>query len=244
MKYLKTFEQYDSEELRGKIGDTFNKDALKDLVKLEPYKNKFNYGSYHGKDSGYLNDLIYNAMHGKIDTTGMIEEIYKLLLKEIPEFRTYKIEKEHFEDNNFFLNLKKEIPIKKSKLDDEYSIKINLWIKYHTKNDDIFSYEEDKILVLFVPDITVTRTSYPLYKNDKNNDLGEIESDNGMDNFINKLQKKLYGKPDKEDMEFIKKFEINKDNLTLGNFLKLLPTIKNNLKDFSHYVNYKYDILI
>jgi hypothetical protein len=245
MKYLKKFENFDTEELKNRVGDKFDKDLLKDLVDIELFKNKFNYGGYHGVDSGYLNDLLHQAKYGKLDSYNLIEELYKVLIKEIPEFKQFGVNKyKSIDEQTFSLSLNHEVEIKNENLDNNYSVKINLYIAYHLKSDEIFNYKKDKIQVLFSTKILPTKQGGNLFDIITPKQLNSIDNDKGLVDVMNTLQHKIYGSPDKDDKINDELYTISRNNLTIESFIKLIPKLKENLINYINIVENKYDVKI
>jgi len=240
MKYIKSFEYFDTEELKGKgLPPDFKK-----MVELEPYKNKFEYGLYAG-NSFDLNNAINHIEHNRYDRHGILEYLYKILIKEIPEVKTFVLNEYNTYEYEV-LNFRKNKIIVFPGLDDDYSTKIEFSIKVHMLDDEILEYEKDKFKLFFSPSITTTRISANMadlggIKSTKRFD-GSVEiSDEECDNVLKKLDKLLYGKPDKEDAYFSKVFKISENNLTVEELVKLIPKIKENLYKFKNYIKNKYE---
>jgi hypothetical protein len=250
-------ENFDSQEAKEKFGKIFSKDDLAKMADLKPYKNKFSYGAYHGEDSSNLNVLLNQAEFGEFDEIGFIETAYDILINKIPALKSFKVNDQHFESKTHFLNLQKEIPIKDESLDDDYSVKVNIWLTYITKNDRDLNYKKHTLKFLFSPNITVSRTSIgmgelgkigkkdPLMDGSLDKiDWENIDNDKELDNVMDKIQKALYGTIDDEDKYFRKKLEISKKNLSVQGFVKLIPQLEENLKFFANYVKKKYNVSI
>jgi len=265
MKARYIFEQFDSPEDREKFKNSFSKADLAKMVDLKDYQNKFSYGNYRGKDSADLNQKITDVMYGDFDAIGFTEMAYKIIIKEIPQLKSFIINDEHFESKTHYLNLQKEIPLHDKNLDDEYSVKVNIWLAYNTKDDDILDYKENTFHFLFTPSIVVTRTSIGLHNlpdTDKKgpafgdmktckNCSGEeeinwddVDNDKALDNLMGRLNKILGGRPDKEDEHFYNKLKIKIDNITIQDLPSILPELKKNLFFFNKYVSNKYGVSI
>jgi hypothetical protein len=242
-KYI--FENFDTQEDKERYSKFFSKQELDKMTDLKDYENNFRYGAYHGKDSVDLNDKIHNAMYPEnFDAIGAKEIMYKIMLKEIPQLKTFKVNENHFQSKVHYLNLQKEVHINK-KLDDDYSIKINLWLTYIAKEDELMDYRENTFKFLFTPNITVTRTSIGLHELDKNEDiLKNIDNDKELNKFMNTLSKKLYGSPDKDDSLINKNLSISIDNISIEDFKEILILVKQNLEIFNKYIKRKYGISI
>lgn len=254
-------EQFDSPEGKEKWGD-ISQDDLKGFANLEPFKNKFEYGAYMGKDSAILNQHLYDAASGEYDSIGFVEGIYRVLTKEIPGLKTFIVNTQHFQSKTHYLNLKKTVPIYGQNLSDEFSAQANIWVTYNTKDDDILDYQEDRLNLLVTTNVTTTRTSVsladmpdkdkegPAFKDVAIKMSGEeidwksAESQESLNNLMDRLSNLLYGSPDKEDEHFYSKLKISKNNLTVDELVNTIPQIEKNLKFFDNYVQRKYEVSI
>lgn len=257
MKYLKTFEHFDTPELR----DTVSDDEYKELTaKLEPYKNKFQVGTYHGQGSSELNfgmsQSTYKEHH---DMYGITESLYERLIKEIPEFKNFTLNS-NIESESFGIHL-----LKREKLQGtRFNAEVEMWLKYHVKGDKILDYKKGKIYVLFVcglrPDHSKLSSLFGDPKGDeldketnrsfvdmvkKDNFETEIKlDDKKMDDFMKKISEKTYGHPDDEDKFQYENLQIYKKNLTIDSFLKIIPKMKKNYEFFQNYLRNKYKMVI
>lgn len=240
MKHLKHFENYDMPELKNVITDKEYKDLTTN--ELIPYKNKVIPDFYHGSASGVsvLNDEIDNLLKKESGSIyGISEALYKKLLKEIPEFKTFKI-KNIVENDKFGIHLIKNTKLKETKFDAE----INLWIYYHRKTDNLLDYKKGEIRLLYTCGLRPTLKSINLTDDDSFKKAVQSNSDKNINNLIDSIQNKLYGHPDKEDEYLYKKLEISNNNLTIESFVKKLPKIKYNLDYFKNYIANKYNLTI
>ena len=243
--FLKTNEQFDSPDAKKRFGSIPQAEINK-IVDIQPYKNQFNSNTYQGNMGGDLHDLIDNTMHANKDSDAYasIEFLYRTLIKEIPEFKSFKIETTHMESKTHYLMLVNNIQIKDKTLNDDYSVKVQLWIKYHVKSDKYLDYKKDRIYLLFAPQITVTRTGIGM------RDIGTVfppngeVNDNFVDDFLGKTNKLLYGSPDDEDDYMEEKYKLSYKNLQLDTFNKILPILRTKLFEFNKYVKNKYNISV
>lgn len=206
MKFLKTFEQFDSPDLKGKFKNV--EGELKDLANPKEFKNKFKYNFYNGENSYILNQALFDAEMGHYNTYGLLEQIYNVLIQEIPDIEKLEIE-DHFYDKNQKLSLGKKV-----ELDDGRNVIIELVVNFNVKDDEIFEYKKDTINLFFSG-----------YVQDKDDPYGQ-------------------SKPDKENMAN-KKFKLKENNLSLEQFVNLIPRINAKLFHFTEYIrmNYKKQIL-
>lgn len=253
MKAKFVFEQFDDPELKKRVGHIFTKKELADLAKNEPYKNKFQTGAYHGRDSAELNKKISQATttYKDKDAIGLTEIAYRLLTDEIPGIKKYKVN-DLGTNNVHALHLKNTVKLPGEKLDDDYSAKVDIWITYYPEEDDILEYEKDKFKFLMAPKITTSRVGVGLHElpaidkgEEGMKDLeNALESEENFDKFMSRLSKVLGGSPDKEDEYFNKKSYMSVRNITLDEFLELIPEIENKLRFFNKYVQNKYGVTV
>lgn len=240
--HIKKFnELYDSEDAK-KL--KISHEELKKMVAMG-YEHSFEPGKWHGKNSADLNIAIGNNTYNsnKFDKFGILDVLYKKILKSIPDLNKFKLVSDGF-DNDKKFSFNREIILDVPNLDDNYSIKINLWFNYKFKDDDVFEDEKaNTINLLFVPSITTTRTSIGL------EEIGGIElnsandiSDDEVTRVFYKLDKALYGSPDKEDDELKRKFKVSRTGISIDELVKTLPEIKDKLGKFSIFIKGKYGI--
>ena len=238
MKHLKTFEYYDSE-----IEKEFNnltKGEIKNMAYPDDIKDMFRYGLYAGKNSVDLNDTINDVMRTSSSSKEMlaiIDESYKILVGRIPILRTFEINKEHFEDNSTYLNLNKVVDVK---LNSDYIAQCNIYVVYHKKGEDLLNYENDKLKFSFFVSIRPKNKSIPLDSELLSSLTSGNESD--FDNALQKLSKKLYDSPDKEDLYFTRNLNILENNIELNDLYKITNLVKENLMKFNMYISDKYKI--
>jgi hypothetical protein len=227
-------ESADMPELVGK----FSPEELKQMAKLEPYKNKFEKGTYHGKGSGDLNTNIDFARYSKNEFYGMVEELYKVTMKNIPEFKNFK-QREHANEPLLEMNIEKNTKLE-GVGDDDYSVKIGMHATWRDKNDDLMDYKKGQIWVLFTPNITVTRTHFDL------NDIAQKRkrrAGTDMEGLMGDLQKKGYGNPDDEDKYYFEKLKVDTTVNSMDEYVKVvLPKVRENLIAFAKYCKNKYNV--
>lgn len=246
-------ELYDSEESKKKI----SKDELKKMVAMD-YEHSFEPGKWHGKNSADLNiginDLKYGPKYTKFDRHGILDVMYKKAINIVPELKKFTLQEGNLKGERAFV-FNREVILNVDNLDDNYSIKMNLWVDYYFTDDDIFDdRKEGTISVLFAPQITTTRISAGLediggIKTTKKCDGGSCEdgidiSDDEVTRVMFKLDKLLSGAPDKEDKEKRKEFYLSKDGLSMEGYENTLREVRNILKRFETYVYGKYGIKI
>ncbi len=249
MKHLKKFnELYDSEESKKEI----SKDELKKMVSMD-FDHAYSKYNYMGENPAELNrktrEYTYGDSHTKFDRYAILDEIYKKSIKIIPELKKFKFKEGHLKGQKAFV-FNREIILNVPNLDDNYSIKINVWVDYNFKDDDIFDEsKEGTINLLFYPDITTTRTSIGLediggVKTTKKDDGSADIDDEEIGRVMFTLNKALYGAPDGEDDKLRRKFKISKKGISMDEFRKSMLEIKQKLKDFENYIYAKYGIKI
>lgn len=264
MKYLKTFEQFDTPELKG----TFTPKDIRGMTFAQspwegPYR-KFQYGSIGGDEPSYnLNHWINQVSYKNADY-GIGDVLYEILKKYVPDFKDFEM-KDHsdFGDGKIGIWLKKEVKLQGSRFNAESEI----WVYYHSKSNKWLDYKKGKIYVLFVCGLRPTEKSFDLMGGSKKQNTeednevrkaftdmikpsctgcsGEEEielDDKGFDNFMYKLGDILSGHPDKEDEELYKRLQVYYKNLTMDSFVKSLSKVKNNLDYFKKYVKNKYNL--
>jgi len=242
MKAKFIFEAHDSVELQRDYPMSNN--ALKNFVKLKDH-NRFEYGRYDGKGSLELNNKIANALFPEdFDAYAAAEIAYKIIINYIPELKSFKLNTDHFQSKTHYLNLRKELPIKEKKLNDEYSVKIDLWITYFVKDDEIMDEKTNSFKLLFSPKITTSRTSVNPFNvsSDEFEEIGDINNNEEVENLMGKLSNLLDGTPDNEDKKYNENLKISSSNLSIEDIKQILPEIKKNLNLFNSYIKYKYEI--
>jgi hypothetical protein len=268
MKYLKSFEHYDSPELKGSFSDEeIKKLAFSD----DPYSKsgfkRFQHGFYAGdKPSGNLNDLMSKS-YLKNSDYGISDYLYKELIKNIPDFKDYKLTNyDDFYDGKVGLHLKKQEKLEGTRFNAESEI----WVYFHSKGNKTFSYKKGKFYLLFTCGLRPDHSkSTSLFGNPKGDDLEkelnnsfadmikpcttgcEKDPETGVDfdekkfdNFLKKLNDIGYGHPDDEDEKLHDRLMIYHKNLSISTFLKILPKVKNNLDYFKKYLRNKYKMSI
>lgn len=248
MKHLKRFnELYDSDDAK-KL--KVSPEELKKMTAMD-FEHSYEPGKWVGKNSADLNIGISNYKYSdkvtKFNRYGILDVLHNKIIKAIPDIVKFKLNTDGL-DSERKLSYNREIILDVPNMDDDYSIKMNLWIEYIFSEDDILGYKENTIRLLFYPEITTTRVSVDL------NDIGGIKSvgaDNGVDisddevsRVLFKLNNLLDGAPDEEDINKRKEFYIDKSNLSLDEFEKALSQVKNSLNRFSSYIYGKYGIKI
>ena len=227
-------ESADTPELVGK----FSPAELKNMARLDPNKNKFEKGSYHGKASGDLNTSIDFARYSKNEFYGMVEELYKATMQNVPEFKNFK-QREHSNEPLLEMNIERNTKLE-GVGDDDYSVKIAMHAAWRDKNDKLMDEHKGDIWVLFTPDITVTRTSF---------DLKDLEqkkkrrAGTDMEGLMGDLQKKGYGNPDDEDKYYFEKLKVDMTVKSIDEYVKIvLPKVRKNLIEFAKYCKNKYQV--
>jgi hypothetical protein len=227
-------ESADTPELVGK----FSPAELKDMAKLEPNKNKFEKGAYHGKASGDLNTSIDFARYSKNEFYGMVESLYKVTMQNIPEFKNFK-QREHSNEPLLEMNIEKNTKLE-GVGDDDYSVKIALHAAWRDKSDKLMDEHKGDIWVLFSPNITVTRTSFDLHDLDQQK---KRRAGTDMEGLVGDLQKMGYGNPDEEDKYYYTKLQIDTTVKSIDEYVKIvLPKVRKNLIEFAQYCKNKYQI--
>lgn len=242
MKHLKTFEYYDSE-----IEQEFTNLSKKDIEQMaypDDIKGMFRYGLYAGSNSVYLNDIINDVMRSSSntkDTFAIMDESYRILVNKIPILRTFEKNKEHFEDNASYLNLKKSVDIIVKNT--EYVAECSIYVVYHKKDDDLMEYQKDKLKFGFFVGIKPKKKSISLYDTDI---IGALDSgdDENFDNALSKLGKMMYGSPDKEDSTFTDSLTIMENNIELKDLHQIGNRVKDHLMKFNMYITDKYKITL
>lgn len=264
MKYLKSFEHYDSPELKGSFSD----EEIKKLAFADdPYSKsgfkRFRHGFYAGdKPSGNLNDLMDKSYLKRSDY-GISDYLYKELIKNIPDFKDYELKNyDDFYDGKIGLHLKKQKKLEGTRFNAEAEI----WVYFRSKGNKILNYKKGKIYLLFTCGLRPDHSkSTSLFGNPKGSDLdkelnnsfvdmikpekGETETgvnidDKKFDTFLKKLNDIGYGHPDDEDENLHNRLMISHKNLSMSTFLKVLPKVKNNLDYFKKYLENKYKMSI
>lgn len=266
MKYLKTFEQFDSPELKG----TFTPKDIRGMTFANsPWSGtyrSFNLDSFGGDEPSYnLNHMISQVRFKNADY-GIGDVLYDILKKYVPDFKSFKMEDHSdFSDGKIGIWLKKEVKLEGTRFNAESEI----WVYYHSKGNKWLDYKKGKIYLMFVCGLRPTEKSFDLMGGSKkqtteeDNEVRqsftdmiksspsckscgseEIEEldDKGFDNFMGKLNDILYGHPDDEDKALYKKLEVYYKNLTMGSFVKSLTKVKDNLDYFKKYVKNKYNL--
>jgi len=276
MKAKFIFEQFDNPETKEKFKNIFSKSDLADLAKLKPHQNKFSYGGYHGKDSADLNKVINQRATSwgakELDTQAIAEVAYRLLTKDMPFLKDWKLKEGSAENPAHYLNVQKEVPIPdpEDKLDRPWQAEVNIWVVYFAKPDEIMEEDEGKLKVLVSMQIRSQEKGGLLWDIGKNSkkwgnkktefkptkkkggcaegeceiDFNDAENEKQMDDLMDKLQDMMYGQPDKQDEKISKDLKIYERNITLEEFNDLLPKIEKNLKNFNNFLKYKYEISI
>lgn len=255
MKHLKKFnELYDSEESKKKI----SKEELKKMVAMD-WEHSHEPGKFVGKNSVDLNfgisDLKYGPKHTKFDRHGILDVMYNKAIKIVPELEEFTLRESNLKGERAFV-FNREVVLRVENLDDDYSIKMNLWVDYNFIDNEIF--DEDKagtISMLFAPQIITTRIGAGL------EDIGGIkttkkcDSDGGCEDGVDisddevtrvmySLDKLLYGAPDAEDMKKRKEFYLTKHGMSMDDYIKALSEVRNILKRFETYIYGKYGVKI
>ena len=227
-------ESADTPELVGK----FSPAELKNMARLDPNKNKFEKGTYHSKASGDLNTSIDFARYSKNEFYGMVEELYKATMQNVPEFKNFK-QREHSNEPLLEMNIERNTKLE-GVGDDDYSVKIAMHAAWRDKNDKLMDEHKGDIWVLFTPDITVTRTSF---------DLKDLEqkkkrrAGTDMEGLMGDLQKKGYGNPDDEDKYYFEKLKVDMTVKSIDEYVKIvLPKVRKNLIEFAKYCKNKYQV--
>lgn len=214
-------------------------EEIRKMVDIQPYKNKFDSNFVNSQNSAELGDLIYKIKYNHDSGYGLIEYIYRYLIEEIPFLKEFENRK-GFSDLTYVLNLNYEKEIEKN-LDQKYSAKIQFHIEYKKHDDEILDYKKDTLTVGLYPSIKPTKQSFGLFDDDSINK--DFKKDN-FDDAIDKIQHKMYGAPDEEDRYFNDKFQYRKENISVDEFIKCIPEIKDIFNKFSKYMYVKYDVKI
>lgn len=204
MKYIKTFEYFDSPELKGK----FTPDEIKGLSSAKsPWDGvggyrQFQQGSYGGdKPSAELNDLIHQARFKGYDSMyGVSEYLLKMLYKGVPDFKSYKYENDDdFGEGKLGIHLKKAVKLTGTRFDAESEI----WIYYHTKRDKIFDYDNGKIYLLYTCGLRPTKKSFDLFGNSNKKDNSDDEEERDVkQSFSDMIKPTCKGCSGEEEVEF------------------------------------------
>jgi hypothetical protein len=270
--WIKFLESADSPELVGKFSPyELKKMSKADVFDDSPYR-KFQQGFYAGGGSNDLNNSLSDAKQkGYGSMYGISDYLLNELRKAVPDFKDYKLDEykdmySDFYDGKLGLHLKKEKKLESTRFDAESEI----WVYYHTKGNKWLDYKKGKIYVLFTCGLRPTEKSFDLMGGSKKEstpeddvvrksfsdmittkpsscpdckDEDEIElDDKGFDKFCSSLNDVLYGHPDKEDENLHNKLQIYKKNLSIENFLKTLPKVKENINFFKRYLLNKYNL--
>ncbi len=271
------FEQFDDPDLQKRVSKHFPKDVLKDLVKNEPHKTRYETGSYHGKDSGDLNNLVNQAMtkRGKYvetDAQGTNEVIYRLLTKEIPFLKDWKVKAGGSIGDNpvHHLNIQKEIPIPdpNDELDRPFQAEANIWVTFFAVDDEILEEDEGKLKLLLSlqvrgqekgglmwdigKDSKKWRARETKFKPKKGEcdgedcgvDFEEAHNEEELDNLMNKMQDIMYGQPDEQDTKISKEVAISERNISLEELNEIIPEIKTSIEYYNNFLKAKYDIAL
>ena len=232
-------EHYDSPDI-AKLN--LSDEEIRKMVDLEPYKNKFQHGSYTGdENSAILNDLINKIEFNEMDEYGLVEYLYRMLIKEIPFFKEFDMNKHRYSDKSFILHLDYENEIKKN-LDQKYSVKIEFVLEYLRKDDDILDYKKDTLKLWVFPVIKpMVNGGIGLFDKGEKKLRDKFKNDD-IDGAIDYLQHRLYGTPDEEDKFNNEKFKFIKTNISIEEFINIIPNLKSTLDKFSNYVYAKYDV--
>lgn len=192
--------------------------------------SKVQRSGYRGSDDPQknLSDLQDKLMdiESKRPDYGVIEYLYSIATKIIPRIKGFNKEVDTQEKDKKIV-FHHEVPIDVKGLDDEYAINMEFALEYEFEGDEDLDKPEGSIWVFFSPNITTERESV---------DMSKTGSD------VEKIQRLLYGTPDKEDEYFKKKYAVSEQVTTFDELKSAMGGVKENINAFSGYVKDKYDI--
>lgn len=237
-------EQYDSPDQKKY---NFSKDDFKQLAFADPYEkdksaNLFRHGLYHGKGSVELNNLISQAelYQDHYDAVATMDRLYDLATKAIPILKEFKLDDFYTRDK---LHFQKRNSIKDEYVEKDIIVSTDLWIAFQIKGDKDFGRIKNRIRVLFSPSMEsskmLSRDTFDKSKNIPGFTISDEELSQ-EENIPN--TKSLINIPDEEDIYMMKKVRISEENLTLKQFIKLLPKLKANIEEYTNYLHTKYEI--